>query len=73
MEVPDAVTPEWVTEQIEGIKDLEDDPEVSHSDSDTLWEIVLMGVSGQLPCDQPARCAELALTVLKLGHTRWYS
>lgn len=68
----DTLTPNDVDEQVRAIATLEFDYEEMHAMEDRLHKLVLLNIANGT-CDDPKKCARLALMTVNINFTRWYS
>jgi hypothetical protein len=64
------MTPETIQQAVDGIGEIQGDPESSHFYENQLHQAVLAAIAGGL-VDDPAECARVALTTAEMTFPRW--
>lgn len=64
------ITPEWVRNAVQHIRDIASDDEAAHGAEDELYRHVLEAIAGGW-CEDPAECAREALETRNIEFERW--
>jgi len=70
MREPYIITPEWVREEVQFIRECAADDESAHSAEDALHQAVLLAISEDR-CPSPKTCAMEALKSRLIDFARW--
>jgi len=64
------MTPAYVAGAVKKISDIRGDDEAAHAEEDKLYLEILRAIASN-DCDNPAACAQLAISTQELKFERW--
>jgi hypothetical protein len=64
------MTPEDVRKRVKKIESLKGDPEAAHGEEDDMHVAILQAIANNT-CDDPAKCAKVALETERIEFPRW--